>query len=458
MKMNTNHIKHAIFGAAVLALAIGGCAKDNGPDTDRPDESDRWITISGSMMEEDPGDGNAGTMVYSITPEQAKDPSVSINVFDNGMHVKSQRTARLQADADGQFLYNIQYTGEDGGIFHKYTVHGGKDFRRDGPEVATADYVSSSPRWLKAIEGVGVAVRGTANDTEYTGELPDITYEYTSTKIDAITLDLNDPKITANTSFELRLPEPEEAEGYHIWRIDMPVVNQAKDKVYIGVGVRKLNPTSYTIGDDGVPEFDRDNDSPAAWAKTIVLDYPSLDNYKVITSSQTRGSTNGYRSTMQYVGDDGHVYQATTGEGIDGGGSKILRISKDTDDYDNGYAFSLDQALSVTGSHIEAWKYAGNGIGFVVYSLVNSEGNREGGHIARIDLNTGNGTKYQIPNEANLKFNQIQSIGIDGDDVYVAVAPVGQDGNIYIFNIQTGEMSVGAKLINKTGNQYIGVY
>src|SRR5690606_33989508 len=110
---------------------------------------------------------------------------------DDGMHVKSQRTARLQASDDGNFLYNIQYTGDDGGIFNKYTVHGGKDFRPNGPEVATADYVSSSPRWLKVREGVGIAVRGTANDTEYTGELPTITYQYSSTKIDAIILDLN---------------------------------------------------------------------------------------------------------------------------------------------------------------------------------------------------------------------------------------------------------------------------
>lgn len=458
MKMNNNQMKQAFFGAAVVALALGGCTKDNGPDTDRPDESDRWITISGAMMDEEAGDGNGGTMVYSVTPEQAKDPSVSINVFDNGMHVKSQRTARLQASADGKFLYNIQYVGDDGGIFNKYSVHGGKDFRPNGPEVATADYVSTAPRWLKAVEGVGVAVRGTANNTVYTGELPNLIYQYTSTKIDAITLDLNDPKITANTSFELRLSEAEEAAGYHIWRIDMPVVNKAKDKVYIGAGVRKLSLTSYTIGDDGVPEFDRDNDSPAAWAKTIVLDYPSLGNPKVITSSKTRGSTNGYRSTMQYVGTDGHVYQATVGEGVGGGGSKILRISADTDDYDNDYVFSLDQALGVTDSYIEAWKYAGNGIGFVVYTLINSAGERVGGHIARIDLNQGTGTKYSILNESELNFRQIQSIGIDGDDVYIAVAPVGQHGNIYVFNIQSGEMTVGAKLINKTGNQYIGVY
>src|SRR5690606_14979542 len=194
----------------------------------------------------------------------------------------------------------------------------------------------------------------------------------------------------------------------------------------------------------------------AAWAKTVVLAYTSLENPKIITSSQTRGSTNGYRSTMQYVGDDGHVYQATIGEGTSGGGSKILRISRDTDDYDQDYVFSLDQALGVTGSHIEAWKYSGHGIGIVAYSLVNNNGDRKGGYIARIDLKNGTGTKYSIPNEAALDFRQIQSIGIDGNDVYIAVTPIGQDGNIYVFKTDTGEMTVGAKLVNQTGNQYIG--
>lgn len=458
--MSYNQMKNTFWGAALVALAIAGCSKDDGPgngtNPPAPGEESRWITISGAMMGEEAGDGNGGTMVYSITPEQAKDPNVSINVFEQGMHVKSQRTARLQASADGKYLYNIQYVGDDGGIFNKYSVHGGKDFRPDGPEVATADYVSTSPRWLKAVEGVGVAVKGVANDTEFTGELPNIEYDRTTSQVDVITLDLNDPQILETNSFELALSEEEQAAGYHIWRMDMPVVNKAKDKVYIGAGVRKFDTETYTIGEDGVPVFERDQTSPAAWAKTVVLDYPSLQNPKVITSSQTRGSTNGYRSTMQYVGDDGHVYQATVGDSE--GGSKILRISAETNDYDNNFVFSLDNALGVTNSYIEAWKYAGNGIGFVVYSLVNSEGTRVGGHIARIDLNSGTGTKYDIPGEENLKFNQIQSIGIEGNEVYIAVAPVGQDGNIYIFNTESGEMTVGAKLVNQTGNQYIGVY
>lgn len=57
-----------------------------------------------------------------------------------------------------------------------------------------------------------------------------------------------------------------------------------------------------------------------------------------------------------------------------------------------------------------------------------------------------------------MNFRQIQNISLEGDDVFIAIAPVGKDGNIYVFNRKTGDMVVGAKLINKTGNQYIGVY
>ena len=185
----------------------------------------------------------------------------------------------------------------------------------------------------------------------------------------------------------------------------------------------------------------------------MVLDYPSLTNPKVLTSNKTRGNTNGYRSTMQYVGTDGHVYQATSGEAKGDGGSKILRISSATNDYDNSFAFSLDQALGVKDSYIETWRYVGDGIGYVVYNVAG-----KGGYIARIDLKNNTAKKYTIPNQDELNFRQIQNIALDGDDVFIAIAPVGKDGNIYVFNRKSGEMAVGAKLVNKPGNQYIGVY
>lgn len=459
--MKKDLFKTLAMGAIVTAVSLSACQKDDSTG-ENPVDADRWITISGAM--DDPsnttiGDGNAGTMIYSLSLADAKNPNVSVNVFDQGMHVKSQRTARLQASADGKFLYNIQYVGEDGGIFNKYSVHGAKDFRPEGAEVDTEPYVSESPRWLKAVEGVGVAVKAEANPVVYTGTAPNFAFKERTASVDVITLDLNNPRITQVADFQLALSAAEVAAGYYISRIDVPVVNKAGNKVYIGAAVSKTNTSSFTVGTDGLPVFAADNSSPKSWAKTLVLDYPSLANPKLITSTQTRGNTNGYRSTMQYVGTDGHVYQATSGEGPGNGGSKILRISAGTNDYDNNYLFSLDQALGETDTYIETWKYAGDGTGLVVYSKYTGTGTtRKGGYIARIDLNSKTATKYAIPNEANLNFGQIQAIATHGDEVIIAVAPVGQDGNLYIFNRKTGEMSLGAKLVNKPGNQYIGVY
>src|SRR5690606_4521439 len=102
------------------------------------------------------------------------------------------------------------------------------------------------------------------------------------------------------------------------------------------------------------------------------------------STQKSNGNTNGYRSRMMYLGDDGHVYQATSGESS--GGSKILRIDKNTNAHDDNFEFSLDAALGVKDSYIESWKYVGDGIGYVVYSL-QTEGYRKGGYVARIDLN-----------------------------------------------------------------------
>ncbi|MFZ4262810.1 hypothetical protein ACFRAE_12250 [Sphingobacterium sp. HJSM2_6] len=447
--------KSNLLAAVALCLIFGSCSKDDkGPIVD-PDDNTRWITVSGALMETEPGDGDGGTMVFSLTPEQAKDPNYSVNVFDQGAHVKSDRTARLQASADGKYLYNIQYTGDDGGVFQKYLVTGGKAIVAQGNQVATATYVTTSPRWLKAAEGVGVAVRAAAKDVKFTGTAPNFVFQERTADVNVISLDLNDPKISANSSFELRLTDQEIAQGYYVSRIDVPVVNKAGDKVYIGAAVSKHNTSSFTIGTTGLPVFAADNVSDKSWAKTIVLDYPSLKNPKIITSDKTRANTNGYRSTQQYVGSDGHVYQSTSGEAKGKGGSKILRINSTTNDYDNNYVLSLDQVLGVTDSYLETWKYVGDGIAYVVYAV---GGTGKGGYIAKINLNTKTVVKYNVPNSDKLNFRQIQNIAQIGDEVFISIAEVGKDGNIYVFNKNTESMTVGAKLINKTGNQYIGTY
>lgn len=456
--MKHNFFSAIAFSVIMASIALVGCKKENNnPDEELPDQ-DRWITLSGALMDENPGDGNAGTMVYSITAEQAKDPNVSVNVFDNGMHVKSSRTARLQASEDGKELYNIQYTGDDGGIFNKYLVAGGNKFDNAGAEVDIEPYAGTSPRWVVATPGVGIAVHATGVATTTEGTAPNHVYKYTRGTARIVALDLANPRILKTAEFPLALPEEDEAAGYYSGRIDVPVVNKAGNKVFIGMSISKYNPTALSYNASGVPVFAADN-SVRGGTKTLVVDYPNLNNPKLITSTKATGNNNGYRSKMMFVGTDGHVYQATHGEGVGKGGAKILRISSATNDYDNDYVLSLDEALGETDTYVETWRYVGDGIGYVIYSKYTGEGTaRAGGYIARVDLNAKTGTKMNVPNGANLNFGQHQNIALNGDDVFIPVTGVGVDGNIYIFNTKTGAMSTGAKLLNKTGNRYIGAY
>lgn len=444
--MKKNLLRTVLLGAVITGFSLASCSKDNngGPNPDPVDPGERWITVAGALMQDAPGDGNGGTMVYSVSEDDARDPNVSIDVFENGMHVKSNRTARLQSSDDGNFLFNIQYTGADGGVFNKYSVDGGGQFTEADVAINTADYVGASPRWAKLHDdrtGIAVNVRTPANVSNDAGE-----YQYTRGEAVVLALDLQNVLISGVQEYEIPLSPEEEAQGYHIWRLDAPFLNRAGDRLFIGTWMRKWIPGTTTA----------DADAARLNTKTVVVDYPSLQNPRVITSTVATGDNSGYRSPMSHLGTDGNIYQATHRELAGTGGSHILRIGQDNE-YDNSYVFSLDAALGVTDSYIETWKYAGNGIGYVLYSLV-VDGSRTGGYIARVDLNARTATRVDIPGNPNLSFGQYQGITVHGEEVYIAVAPVGQDGNIYIFNSGTGEVTQGARLVNKTGNQYIGIH
>ena len=120
--------------AGLLSFSIS-CSSDDsieeqaGGETGNPTpEESRWFTVAGAIMDETPGNGNGGTILYSISKEDAQNPDFEFNVFENGYQVRSQRTARLQSSVDGSTMFNIAYGGDIGGEFSKYTVGGGADF------------------------------------------------------------------------------------------------------------------------------------------------------------------------------------------------------------------------------------------------------------------------------------------------------------------------------------------
>ena len=159
---------------------------------------------------------------------------------------------------------------------------------------------------------------------------------------------------------------------------------------------------------------------------------------------------------MSYLASDGNIYQATHREQAGKGGAQILKINQNNE-YDNSYVLNLDNALGVKDSYIETWKYAGNNTGYVIYSLL-VNGTRTGGYIAKVDLQAKTATKISIPDDTNMNYGQYQGIAVLGDEVYIAATPLSTDGNIYIINSKTNVVTKGAKLVNKTGNRYIGAF
>ena len=442
---------------ATMVLSVGllaSCSSDDTeggtePDPTNPVAESRWITVAGAVMgTEDgtPGDGNGGTLIYSITATDAKDPSKSFNVFDNGMPVPSARTARLQSSEDGSTMFNIAYGGDNGGEFSKYTVNGEGSFTQVDGQVNISQYAGTSPRWAKLFDGdnTGIAVSVTRPTVYSEGDV----YQYTRGEATIVTLDMQNAAISGTESYEIPLTEEEEAEGHHIFRLDSPVLNAAGDKLIIGTWMRKTDPST----GENASEFDH------LGSKSVVVDYPSLENPTLITSTVGFGDTSGYRSFNAFLADDGSIYQATQ---RDAEGSHILKINADNE-YDNSYDFSLDTALGVTGSYVENWRYAGNGKAIVAYTHENaglsSLSNQEQSYFALVDLEAKTANQISLPYDVDFYLFQYQGYVVDGEELFIIYAPVGQDGHIYTVNTSTGAVTEGAALENKPGNHFIGTF
>src|SRR5690606_39881490 len=116
-----------MYAAARAAVTLDSCSKSEGPDpsTEPPvEDGTRRIILTASFPDDAGTAGNGGTLAYAITPENAADPNYEVKIFDagKGFSLKSQRTARVQASADGKYLYNIQLMGRVVGVFKMIDV------------------------------------------------------------------------------------------------------------------------------------------------------------------------------------------------------------------------------------------------------------------------------------------------------------------------------------------------
>lgn len=441
----------ALFG---MASAFTACSDDDtsGSGTGPIETPDRFITVAGAVMgaasDAVPGDGNGGTLVYSLTKEQAMDPTLSFDVFENGYLIPSTRTARVQSSEDGSTIFSIAYGGSNGGEYSKLQVSGGQNFTPVGGTVNISQYATTSPRWVKLFDGdnTGVAVNVTS---PVVVNAEDGSYLRTRGTAAIVSIDLVGSFITQTRSFEIPLTAEEEAQGHHIFRLDAPVLNAAGNKLIIGTWMRKTN----TATGSNQANFDH------LGSKSVVVDYPSLENPVVITSTISNGDTSGYRSFNSFLGEDGNIYQATQRDA--NGGSHILKISQNNT-YDNSYVFSLDAALGIQGAYIENWRYAGNGKALVAYThdnaTVSALTQNSQSFLALVDLNAKTAVQVDLPYHTDMYLFQYQGYVVDGNTIFVTLAAVGQEGRIYMINKNNGQVTEGARLVNKPGNHFIGAF
>ena len=469
--MKINLFKTLVFGSVLTIGTLASCEKNDNPgevQVSGPDNKERqYITLTGAFPDAEGEAGNGGTKAFAITPEQASDPNFEVKLFSDGYGLRSQRTARVQGSANGNFLYNIQYTGNDGGIFNKYRVEGGNKFVDTREEVNTEPILGTAPRWVVAADGIGIGVYASAKvqgSTEGAGA--DFVDVVSTAKI--AVLNLNDPQITRqNDNIIIPFTAEQTKAGYQIGRIDVPVLNAAKNKIFIGCNLTRIdiNKKSGT-NSDGNQTWS--NGTRELGTATLVVDYPSLTNPKLIYSGVSKTNNHSYRTMTQYVDEAGDIYQATATSG-----SQILRINGSTATYDDSYNFDLKTALGTSENiAIRAWRYIKDGTAIALYTQTGING----GYLALIDLKAKTARKLSTENEGDIgysgrsantntgvtaivgTFGQFQNIGIVGDNVYVPMTPNGVDGNLYVINYKTGVITKGAKLKNQSGSFYIGAY
>lgn len=448
MKKRFTIITKAIFAAGVILFSYS-CTNSENVDIEEtnPGLQDRWITIAGSMQGTSPGDGNGGMLVYSVNLKDAKDASKEFSIFDNGFLIPSNRTARISSSNDGKYIYNIPYTGDNGGILTKLLVNGGNGFTPEGNSVSIAQYATTSPRWGKLSDGnTGVAtnVANVINTSSSSGA-------YVNTRGDAtlVSFNLQNPAINTVETYKVPLTQVEEALGHYIFRLDGAVLNRAGDKLILGVWMGKIDPAT---GRQQSGTYER------LGSKSVVVDYPSLRNPTVITSTVGFGDTSGYRSMNSFLAEDGYIYQATQ---RDPKGGHILRINANNE-YDNSYTFNLDNALGETGVSVDNWKYVGDGIAYFMYTSNQSQMSpvtrQSQSFLARLNLNTRTATKVNLPYDTDMYFFQYQNMLLVEDELVIPVAAVGKEGAIYTINRRTGAITKGATLKNLAGAQFIGAF
>ncbi|MCO5229981.1 MAG: hypothetical protein M9958_02370 [Chitinophagales bacterium] len=368
-----------------------------------------------------------------------------ISFEGKGYQMPSARTARIFVSSEGSEVYSLNYTV---GTIDKFLYNGGDNYTH------VTQFDASIPLGVKAVRFTklndnAASVHNISAVAQY-DSLNGMTYLGHQMTVSIGILNLKDMNFgdNFNKAIDLQLPASLKAEGYYVSRIDCPVISNGK--IYYGAATSKFNAST------GKAEA-------TDKAFSLVLDYPSLKNPTVINTDLVKGATNGYRTPTQYVDEAGDILQMVSN------GKELNIVKIKSGNYDASYKFDISSALGRDASS-NGWFYVGKGIGYMPYEKVNEEkvqiGVNPSGEptyssawgLLRIDLNSQ--TVVDLVTPKGLWLQQYQtSVARDGK-FYIAFAPVGEQGYIHIFDINSTnpEGTKGAKITSGADQYYIGIY
>lgn len=175
-------------------------------------------------------------------------------------------------------------------------------------------------------------------------------------------------------------------------------------------------------------------------ATSLILDYPSFENPRLIETDQSMGLTCGYVGSASFMDERGDVYQHNIksihwGHELERFDSRIFKITNG--EYDESYDLVIDDAFSKNIS-IYNIIYAGNGIAFGI--IMDEDYTTEWDKVwtdninmlAKIDVWNRTVTKMNIP---QAQMMSITSSLVDGDKFYIPVNVAGEGTSIYQINI-----------------------
>lgn len=433
MKVYFNLKNLVILSFLFLAVALNSCEENE------PDNGSGEIVYGDFQLAFASGTQSESAVYLQGISDISKG---EITFKNNGYELSSSRTARIFLSSDGSTVYSLNYTV---GTIDKLTYNGGKNYT----EIQTFDasvLLGAKAVRLTKLSDKEASVHYITAKAQYEGT------EYIGHKMTASIgiLNLENMNFGNNYSKDINvvLPDNLVKQGYYISRIDSPV--KSGDKLYYGAAVSKFD--AY-IGES------EDTDKTF----TLVVDYPSLANATAIYTNIAKGGTNGYRTPTQHVNESGEILQMVSNDGE----TSILKIVDGT--YDESSKYDLHKLLGRKTSS-NGWFYVGNGIGYIPYEKygddvkeigVNPQGEPSYSSpwgLARINLNNNTVVNLEVP--ADLWLEQYQTSIVRNGVFYIALSPVGGQGNIYMFNVNSTSTTgtKGAKITSGADQYYIGIY